>query len=104
LNGTESAVSFLLALFSVGIALGSLACNKLSKGRIDVGIVPIGAFGITVFGYLMATSIPGELPRFHTFAQFVQYQPFWSLFSYLLMIGVSGGLFIVPLYALMQHR
>ncbi|MGL0821159.1 MFS transporter [Vibrio vulnificus] len=104
LNGTESAVSFLLALFSVGIALGSLACNKLSKGRIDVGIVPIGALGITVFGYLMATSIPSELPRFHTFAQFVQYQPFWPLFSYLLMIGVSGGLFIVPLYALMQHR
>lgn len=104
LNGNESAVSFLLALFSVGIAVGSLACNRLSKGRIDVGIVPIGALGITVFGYLMATSVPSDLPQFHTFSQFVRYDAFWPLFGYLLMIGVSGGLFIVPLYALMQHR
>lgn len=104
LNGTESAVSFLLALFSVGIAVGSMACNWLSNHRIEVGIVPIGALGITIFGFLMATSIPTDLPRFHTFAEFAGYEAFWSLFFYLLMIGVSGGLFIVPLYALMQHR
>ncbi|HHB1595927.1 TPA: MFS transporter [Vibrio campbellii] len=104
LNGTESAVSFLLALFSVGIAVGSMACNWLSNHRIEVGIVPIGALGITVFGFLMATSIPTDLPRFHTFAEFVSYDAFWPLFFYLLMIGISGGLFIVPLYALMQHR
>ncbi|MDK9772724.1 MFS transporter [Vibrio sp. B181a] len=104
LNGTESAVSFLLALFSVGIAVGSMACNWLSNHRIEVGIVPIGALGITIFGFLMATSIPTDLPRFHTFAEFVSYGAFWPLFFYLLMIGISGGLFIVPLYALMQHR
>ncbi|UTZ36893.1 MFS transporter [Vibrio campbellii] len=104
LNGTESAVSFLLALFSVGIAVGSVACNWLSNHRIEVGIVPFGALGITIFGFLMATSIPTDLPRFHTFAEFVSYDAFWPLFFYLLMIGISGGLFIVPLYALMQHR
>lgn len=104
LNGTESAVSFLLALFSVGIAVGSMACNWLSNHRIEVGIVPFGALGITIFGFLMATSIPTDLPRFHTFAEFVSYDAFWPLFFYLLMIGISGGLFIVPLYALMQHR
>ncbi|EGQ8985354.1 MFS transporter [Vibrio alginolyticus] len=104
LNGTESAVSFLLALFSIGIALGSLLCNWISNHRIEVGIVPIGAFGITVFGYLMATSIPNDLPTFHNFVDFFRYELFWPLFFYLLMIGASGGLFIVPLYALMQHR
>ncbi|HCE1968535.1 MFS transporter [Vibrio parahaemolyticus] len=104
LNGTESAVSFLLALFSVGIALGSLACNWISNHRIEVGIVPIGALGITIFGYLMATSVPTELPEFANFIEFVRFEPFWPLFFYLLMIGASGGLFIVPLYALMQHR
>ena len=104
LNGTESAVSFLLALFSVGIAVGSMACNWLSNHRIEVGIVPFGALGITIFGFLMATSIPTDLPRFHTFAEFVSYDAFWPLFFHLLMIGISGGLFIVPLYALMQHR
>lgn len=104
LSGTESAVSFLLALFSIGIALGSLLCNWISNHRIEVGIVPIGALGITVFGYLMATSIPSDLPIFHNFVDFFRYEPFWPLFFYLLMIGASGGLFIVPLYALMQHR
>jgi 1-acyl-sn-glycerol-3-phosphate acyltransferase len=104
LNGTESAVSFLLALFSVGIALGSLICNWISNHRIEVGVVPIGALGITIFGYLMATSVPSELPQFHSFGEFIRFSDFWPLFFYLLMIGASGGLFIVPLYALMQHR
>lgn len=104
LNGTESSVSFLLALFSVGIALGSLACDKLSNHRIDVGIVPLGSFCISIFGYLMATSIPDELPIFSQFSEFAAYQPLWPLFAYLLLLGASGGVFIVPLYALMQQR
>ncbi len=104
LNGTESAVSFLLALFSVGIAIGSLACDKLSNHRIEIGIVPIGIIGITLFGSLMALSVPESLPQFASFNEFVQHQALWPLFLYLLLIGASGGLFIVPLYALMQHR
>lgn len=104
LNGSESAVSFLLALFSVGIAIGSLACDKLSNHRIEVGIVPLGSLGITVFGALMATSIPATLPDFVGFTDFVAHQALWPVFAYLLMLGVSGGIFIVPLYALMQQR
>lgn len=104
LHGGESAVSFLLALFSIGIAVGSQACNKLSNQRIEIGIVPIGALGITIFGLLMATTIPDDLPKFDSFTQFVSHDALWPLFFYLLMIGASGGLFIVPLYALMQHR
>lgn len=104
LNGSESAVSFLLALFSVGIAAGSLACDKLSNHRIEVGIVPIGSLGITIFGWLMASSVPETLPEFENFADFVAYQPLWSVFAYLLLLGASGGIFIVPLYALMQQR
>jgi len=104
LNGSESAVSFLLALFSVGIAIGSLTYDKLSNHRIEVGIVPLGSLGITVFGALMATSIPATLPDFVGFTDFVAHQALWPLFAYLLMLGVSGGIFIVPLYALMQQR
>ncbi|WP_159651836.1 MFS transporter [Vibrio atypicus] len=104
LNGNESAVSFLLALFSIGIAIGSLACDKLSNHRIEVGIVPIGSFGITLFGWLMASSIPETLPELGSFAEFIGYQPLWSVFAYLLLLGASGGVFIVPLYALMQQR
>ncbi|EGQ8409709.1 MFS transporter [Vibrio cholerae] len=104
LNGNEAAVSFLLALFSVGIAVGSLACDKLSGHRIEVGIVPLGSVGISLFGYLMATSIPADLPVFSTFADFVTYSALWPLFAYLLLIGVFGGVFIVPLYAMLQQR
>ncbi|MGL6257972.1 MFS transporter [Vibrio sp. WXL103] len=104
LRGNEAAVSFLLALFSIGIALGSLTCDKLSNNRIDIGIVPIGSVGISLFGWLMAQAVPNELPRFHTLMEFISYQELWPLFSYLLLLGASGGLFIVPLYALMQQR
>lgn len=104
LNGNESAVSFLLALFSIGIATGSMTCDRLSNHRIEVGIIPIGSFGITIFGYLMAQAVPDNLPIFTDFHSFLSYQPLWPLFFYLLMIGVSGGIFIVPLYALMQQQ
>ncbi|WP_282176640.1 MFS transporter [Vibrio nereis] len=104
LNGSESAVSFLLALFSIGIAVGSLACDKLSNHRIEIGIVPLGSLGITIFGWLMASSVPSSLPEFETFADFVAHQPLWPVFVYLLLLGASGGIFIVPLYALMQQR
>lgn len=104
LNGTESSVAFLLALFSVGIAIGSLACDKLSNHRIEIGIVPMGSLGISIFGLLMATSIPESLPEFDSFQQFVTYSELWPLFAYLLLLGISGGIFIVPLYSLMQLR
>ncbi|CAH6804231.1 MFS transporter [Vibrio chagasii] len=104
LNGTESSVAFLLALFSVGIAIGSLACDKLSNHRIEIGIVPMGSLGISIFGLLMATSIPESLPEFGSFQQFVTYSKLWPLFAYLLLLGISGGIFIVPLYSLMQLR
>lgn len=104
LNGTESSVAFLLALFSVGIAIGSLACDKLSNHRIEIGIVPMGSLGISIFGLLMATSIPESLPEFSSFQQFVTHSELWPLFAYLLLLGISGGIFIVPLYSLMQLR
>ncbi len=104
LNGTESSVAFLLALFSVGIAAGSLACDKLSNHRIEIGIVPLGSLGISIFGFLLATSIPESLPSFTSFSEFISYDKLWPLFTYLLLLGISGGIFIVPLYSLMQHR
>ncbi|MFA0442521.1 acyl-phosphate glycerol 3-phosphate acyltransferase [Vibrio sp. 10N.286.49.C2] len=104
LMGNEAAVSFLLALFSVGIALGSMLCDRLSKNRIDIGIVPVGSLGITIFGVLMALSVPSNLPQFESFGAFISYSALWPVFGFLLLLGISGGLFIVPLYALMQQQ
>lgn len=104
LLGNETAVSFLLALFSVGIALGSLAYDKLSHHRVELGSVPISAALISLWGYLFATQIPSQLPVLYEFSDFVIYRPLWPTFAYLFLLGISGGLFIVPLYALLQQR
>lgn len=66
--------------------------------------MPIGSIGITVFGWLMAQAVPETLPRFHNLMDFVSYDALWPLFAYLLLLGASGGIFIVPLYALLQQR
>jgi 1-acyl-sn-glycerol-3-phosphate acyltransferase len=104
LNGSESAVSFLLALFSVGIALGSLLCARLSNHKIEYGLVPVGSFCITLFGLLMPLSVPEPLPQFTSFIAFISYPALWPVFISLLLLGASGGLFIVPLYTILQQR
>jgi len=104
LNGSESAVSFLLALFSIGIAIGSLACDKISNHKLELGIVPIGSIGISLFGALMALSVPEQLPVLDSFSAFISHSDLWPVFASLLLLGVSGGLFIVPLYTLMQTQ
>ncbi len=104
LNGGESAVTFLLALFSIGIAVGSQLCARFSQNRIELGIVPIGSLGITLFGVLMVHSVPQALPQLSNFIDFVSYRPLWPTFIYLLLIGTFGGLFIVPLYTVIQYR
>ncbi|CCN48325.1 putative Permease of the major facilitator superfamily fused with 1-acyl-sn-glycerol-3-phosphate acyltransferase [Vibrio nigripulchritudo MADA3029] len=104
LNGNESAVSFLLALFSVGIAIGSMACDRISKHKLEPGIVPVGSLGISVFGIMMASFTPDSLPEFADFTSFLTYTALWPVFFSLLMLGASGGLFIVPLYTLMQTQ
>nr|WP_192867637.1 MFS transporter [Thaumasiovibrio occultus] len=104
LGGTEAAVSFLLTLFSVGIALGSMLCSKMSGKRIEIGIVPLGSLGLTLFGLDLMFAVPDITPQYTTFMNFVTEPSFRRVFIDLLMIGIFGGLFIVPLYAMMQHR
>ncbi|MGX9417440.1 MFS transporter [Vibrio sp. WJH972] len=104
LNGGETAVSSLLALFSVGIALGSLACDRLSMKRVELGIVPLASLMISIFGFLLIQHTPTQPTIETSFIQFIGNTALWPMFFDLLMIGVSGGLFIVPLYAFLQKR
>jgi acyl-[acyl-carrier-protein]-phospholipid O-acyltransferase/long-chain-fatty-acid--[acyl-carrier-protein] ligase len=80
--------SFLQAAIAIGIGLGSLAAGYLSGGKIEYGLIPLGATGITVFGFLLA--LPGL--SFH------------AVLSFLATLGFFGGFFIVPISALLQHR
>ena len=102
--GDQTVVTALLAFFSIGIAIGSLLCEKLSGHKIELGLVPLGSIGLSVFGtdlYFSPTSHSGEIIGFFTF--FTQPESYRVLLDFI-AIGIFGGLYIVPLYAMIQER
>ncbi len=84
----ETQISYLQAAVGIGIGVGSLAAGYLSFGTIEYGLVPLGALGMTVFGFLVSRSGIGV----------------WQVRSYLALLGIFGGFYAVPLNALIQHR
>ncbi len=106
LHGDETVVTLVLTLFSVGIALGSLLCERLSGRKVEIGLVPFGSFGLTLFGLLWwwhSGDVPaGEVPH-DWLALLGMGQAWWILLS-IVGLGVFGGFYIVPLYALIQAR
>ncbi len=105
LGGNEHVVTFLLALFSVGIGIGSLLCEKLSGRRVELGLVPFGSIGLTVFAvdlwlgsrHMHANALAG-------LDVFLASPAHWRVAADLVLIGLFGGFYIVPLYALIQER
>lgn len=104
LHGHETAVSWLLTLFSVGIAIGSLLCARVSFGRVELGLVTLACGLISLFGGLLPHSLPEGNQVYPSLSAFIMSPSLWPLFGVILMIGISGGLFIVPLYTLLQKR
>jgi MFS family permease len=106
LGGDEAVASLLLAVFSVGIAFGSLACEWLARGRVEIGLVPLGAIGMTVFGVDLYFAVQG-LPHaaaLQSVATFVQQSAHWRVIVDLFLLSASAGVYSVPLYALIQHH
>jgi 1-acyl-sn-glycerol-3-phosphate acyltransferase len=104
--GGGSAV-FLLALgvFSIGTGVGSLLCEKLSGRTVEIGLVPLGAFGISAFALDLYFARPGAAPVTGLdVAAFVRAPGSLRVLADLMMIGVFGGFFLVPLFALVQSR
>ena len=105
INGSEGVVTLLLTVFSVGVGGGSLLCETLSNRRVEVGIVPLGSLGLSVFGLDLAASAEafsgasalGALEFMHTAGS-------TRLMIDLLGIGLFGGVYIVPLFAYLQYR
>jgi 1-acyl-sn-glycerol-3-phosphate acyltransferase len=104
LNGDPSLVTLLLAIFTLGIGCGSLLCEKLSRKQVELGIVPIGALGMTLFGIDLYLSIPTDLLTLESWSTFTSKSANWRLLIDLAGIGIFGGIFIVPLYAYIQLR
>ena len=104
-GGNANFYTALLALFSIGIALGSVLCERLSGNKVEIGLVPFGAFGITFFGLLLFFTSPSTpLGQDLGALGFLKAGgSFWVYIS-VLMIGLFGGFYIVPLYALVQQR
>ena len=106
LHGDETVVTLVLTLFSIGIALGSLLCERLSGRKVEIGLVPFGSFGLTLFGLLWWWH-SGDVPRadapYDWLALLSLGQAWWILLS-IVGLGVFGGFYIVPLYALIQSR
>jgi MFS family permease len=104
LGGDERLMSTLLGMFIIGISTGSLLCEKLSGGRVEIGLVPLGTIGLTLFGIDMYFASPAAPVSHTTLGAFLSAAGSWRIVLDLVMIGVFGGFYIVPLYALVQQR
>ncbi len=105
LDGGTTVVTLILAVFTIAVALGSLACERLSSSRIELGIVPLGALGLSLAGidlYFSITDFAALQPR--DWLAFIAAPGALRILFDMAMIGFFGGLFIVPLYALIQTR
>ena len=102
LNGTPNVAILLLSIFTIGIALGSLACSALSAGRVELGLVPIGALGMSLFMWNFASTSIEPSNEIRSVADILAEPGVISILLNLGLITFFAGLFIVPLYTYMQ--
>jgi 1-acyl-sn-glycerol-3-phosphate acyltransferase len=105
LHGDEHVASLLLVVFSVGIGVGSLLCEVLSRRHVEIGLVPLGAIGMSVFAidlYFASHALPQAAPM--GVAAFVSQPAHWRVMVDLALLSLFAGLYSVPMYALIQMR
>lgn len=105
LGGDGSVNTLVLTLFSLGTGLGSLMCERLSRKRVEIGLVPMGAFGLTVFAIDLYFARPVTVPGMALdWMAFVAVPGAWRAMLDLTMIGAFAGFYVVPLFAFVQSR
>lgn len=106
LHGDESVFILMLTVFSVGVGVGSLLCEKLSHGRAMLGLVMIGGLGLSCFTYdiyWVSTHLHQVSSTFvYDYHQFLAMPMHWRLLADIGLLGAFGGFYIVPLYVLIQ--
>lgn len=105
LHGNAQVASLLLVVFSVGIGIGSLMCELLSRRHVEIGLVPLGAIGMTVFSvdlYFASRGLPASAEM--GIAAFVAQAAHWRVMADLALLSFFAGLYSVPMYALIQLR
>ncbi len=107
LGADEQVETLFLALFSIGVGAGAMLCGRLQHGEVSARLAPLGAAGITLFTldlYLASGRVGGSEGALIGAAVFLSHLASWRLLIDLFMIALCGGLFTVPLYALIQAR
>jgi len=105
LHGDEHVASLLLVVFSIGIGIGSLLCEMLSKRHVEIGLVPLGAIGMSIFAidlYFASRGLPASAPL--TVSQFMAAPANWRVMADLMLLSLFAGIYSVPMYALIQLR
>jgi len=105
LGGDGSVNTLVLTLFSIGTGVGALLCEKLSGKRVEIGLVPLGAFGLTAFGIDLYFARHGAAAvRGLDWLAFLHSAGSWRIVLDLTGIGLSAGFYVVPLFAFVQSR
>lgn len=105
LNGNEFVTTCLLATFAIGVGIGSLFCERMSGHRIELGLVPFGSIGLSLFALDLYFAQPiAEVVAVDSIAEFLSRPGSWRVLIDLTMLGAFGGFYSVPLYALIQQR
>lgn len=105
LHGNETITTLLLVAFALGVGMGSLLCERMSGHRIELGLVPFGSIGLSLFAIDLYFSHPLVSPvDISTLGEFVSQADGWRILIDLTLIGAFGGFYSVPLYAMVQER
>jgi len=107
LGGDQAVVTLLLAIFSFGIGVGSLLCERLSGHKVEIGLVPFGSIGMTVFAVDLWFASRGMAPQGEALAgvgAFLAQAAHWRVMADLFLLAMFAGFYSVPLYALIQSR
>jgi 1-acyl-sn-glycerol-3-phosphate acyltransferase len=105
LGGNPGVYTLILTVFSVGIGLGSVLCEKLSGHKVEIGLVPFGSIGMTVFGADLYFAHPDSVGELNLGIAAMLAQPHvWRILTDLVLMAIFSGFFIVPLFALVQSR
>lgn len=105
LGGDGSVNTLVLTLFSLGTGIGSLLCEKMSRKRVEIGLVPMGAFGLTVFAIDLYFARPAIAAGSSlTWSAFLSVPGAWRAAMDLTLIGAFAGFYVVPLFAFVQSR
>lgn len=107
LGAQSSVVTLFLTFFTLGIGVGSLLCNRLLKGKIHATYVPLAALGMTIFSIdlVMASQhVITKSGKLVTLGAFLSFLPDWHILMDLFLVSFCGGVYIVPLYAILQYE